>query len=1136
MTLKGDLDSISLADVFQTLSMTQQEGTLFVQDRESRKAIYFSKDGVRLVTTGEKKGGKLGDMLVGMGKITQDQLDEALGIHKEDGIRLGEVLIRLGFVTEKDIEAAVRVQIEEEIYDLFSWEGGSFEFAEGPPPDGTFEADDLPVTQLTFNVNSLIMEAARRIDEWDLIEKVIPSTREIFIVDPRVNELEYTDRERRILRYLDGQHDVREIVDHSHVPKFDVCKFIYRLVEEEKVHHAPFETLLEFGDQAVSEEDLPRAVKFYEQALQGKIKKKSDQIKARLRLAQALEYLDRKKEAADQYKVLADAKIEEKDVEGAINIWQKVIDLNPLDLENKERLINVYLENRAHLDPGRSDVIRSIEFSLFKNGKSLAMAFAYAGQIDRAKEVLNRLIELVPSNVELRKALANIHLDAGEKAEAVEELEHIAQFLLANRNYEEIREVYKNILKIDPSRADIRKKISMIEAGEAVGPTSERRSLLKPLLIGLAVLLVLGAAGGIGYYQFLAHQQWKTVATEARAIWKRSKADNATPQGKKRFREEARAKVEGFRKNYPYTPFQSDDIEKLLSQWEEEERQEEEEIRSFQEGQAKAVSALLLDMENLYNSEKPLDVQEPVEKIDQAWKEARDNPYADKPLKKLAQLKKAFLRLRRVADELWNEARNAIRKAEETGEFRQYYAIAWTKLAELYEKGRRFRDLWEKIELPVRFETSPPGAEVVVNGRPPRKTPFTFMKEPETALDVRVSRLGYRDLQRTVRKENLSRDKPIDFEQLCFQSYDLEIVPLAETAIPNQNVISDPVAAGGSLFVGNDLGDVIVLTRKADALTEEWRYKPSKDVLKYAFRSRFIASDRHVFFPCEDGKVYGIEIADRLPLRPAFFALDPQRGENDHTIRGRGGAALSGPGDALVVGTDKGVTAFDLATRRILWQYLLEDAEDKAWAVPACHEGKVYAGTDAGKILAFRLHEGPEDGKPLWQVSTRGEAIRSGLAVWETRLFAGTENGNLLALDLLEAREGLEAGEGIERQFMGSGTKVTCKPLFAGGFLFVTAGRYLYKYKPTTLEMEWRFDAGGRSGKVSPPSRIGNSIYLGNGDGTLFAVDWRGDAPQRRWTWKTTGEVRVRPATDREGSVYFLTQTEEEIHILLFRE
>ena len=38
MTLKGDLDSISLADVFQTLSMTQQEGTLFVQNGEGRKA------------------------------------------------------------------------------------------------------------------------------------------------------------------------------------------------------------------------------------------------------------------------------------------------------------------------------------------------------------------------------------------------------------------------------------------------------------------------------------------------------------------------------------------------------------------------------------------------------------------------------------------------------------------------------------------------------------------------------------------------------------------------------------------------------------------------------------------------------------------------------------------------------------------------------------------------------------------------------------------------------------------------------------------------------------------------------------------------------------------------------------------
>ncbi|MHC4779500.1 MAG: DUF4388 domain-containing protein, partial [Planctomycetota bacterium] len=638
MTLKGDLDSISLADVFQTLSMTQQEGTLLVQDGESRKAIYFGQAGVSLVTSGAKKGGKLGDMLVGLGKITPEQLEEALSIHKDADIRLGEALIRLGVVTDKDIEAAVRVQIEEEIYDLFSWENATFEFMEGAPPEGTFESADKQVTELTFNVNSLIMEAARRIDEWDLIEKVIPSVREIFIVDAKkVNPLEYTDRERMILKYVDGRHTVKEVVDNSHVPKFDVCKFLYRLIEEGKVHRADFEGLIEAGDEMVRGENLPEAVKFYEQALAGKVKKKSDQFKARLRLAQALEYLDRKKEAADEYKLLADAKITEKDVEGAINIWQKVIDLNPLDLENKERLINVYLENRGHLDPGRSDVIRSIEYSLHKNGKSLAMAFAYAGQIDRAKEVLNRLIELVPSNVELRKALANIHLDAGEKAEAVEELQQIAHFLLANKEFDELVDVYKSIVKIDPSRNDIKKKISMIEAGEAVGPTPSGSGLKKTFIIVAAVLVLLGAAGGAGYYQWWALQEWNKIQGEATTFWEKSEGDDIAGDMKSALRKKARNNVSAAAEKFPFSLVGSR-VETLLAKWKDLEEREAEDTRTRLESRANVVAALLARVEKAFNGADFIVVPDVVAEIDKALESAKDNPYADKQLAGLVDL------------------------------------------------------------------------------------------------------------------------------------------------------------------------------------------------------------------------------------------------------------------------------------------------------------------------------------------------------------------------------------------------------------------------------------------------------------------------------------------------------------------
>jgi type IV pilus assembly protein PilB len=51
----------------------------------------------------EAGGGKLGELLVGEGKITAEQLEEALAIRREDGRQLGEVLISMGHASKNDM-------------------------------------------------------------------------------------------------------------------------------------------------------------------------------------------------------------------------------------------------------------------------------------------------------------------------------------------------------------------------------------------------------------------------------------------------------------------------------------------------------------------------------------------------------------------------------------------------------------------------------------------------------------------------------------------------------------------------------------------------------------------------------------------------------------------------------------------------------------------------------------------------------------------------------------------------------------------------------------------------------------------------------------------------------------------------
>ena len=78
MSLKGKLQSVDLANVLQMLSINQKEGTLILFDGDTRKSIYFSKDGVSMLSRGRRGQDTLGRILLRYGKVTPEVLSMAL--------------------------------------------------------------------------------------------------------------------------------------------------------------------------------------------------------------------------------------------------------------------------------------------------------------------------------------------------------------------------------------------------------------------------------------------------------------------------------------------------------------------------------------------------------------------------------------------------------------------------------------------------------------------------------------------------------------------------------------------------------------------------------------------------------------------------------------------------------------------------------------------------------------------------------------------------------------------------------------------------------------------------------------------------------------------------------------------------
>ncbi|HET7039596.1 MAG TPA: DUF4388 domain-containing protein, partial [Gemmatimonadales bacterium] len=232
MAIKGSLKEASLPDVLQLLSLGQKTGCLSIADRNNFGYVYFNRGRICYASIVNRRD-RIGDILVKHGRLTPAQLDAAIERQaRERDKRLGQILVEDGLITRPDLERYMRLQIEEAVYFLFTWTQGTFKF----------EADVAPEReefQVSINPESLLLEGARRVDEWSLIEKKVPSFDLIFAVDRdrlEASEVELTGEQQQLVPLLDGQRDVVHVIEDSGMVEFDVGKALFGLISAGFAH------------------------------------------------------------------------------------------------------------------------------------------------------------------------------------------------------------------------------------------------------------------------------------------------------------------------------------------------------------------------------------------------------------------------------------------------------------------------------------------------------------------------------------------------------------------------------------------------------------------------------------------------------------------------------------------------------------------------------------------------------------------------------------------------------------------------------------------------------------------------------------------------------------------------------------
>jgi hypothetical protein len=231
VAIEGPLQELGIHDVFQLLDLSRKTGTLTVVSelRDNEGTVLF-ENGKIVSANIRSNPHRLGDLLVRSGRLTEADMARAQAEQQQrgGGRRLGEILVALELVTHKEIERQVRLQIEAVVFELMSWREGLFRFEEG--------LSDLHWRDATvaFPTESLLMEGARRIDEWSRIADRVPNLDMVPYLAPPDEDhpplLDLLPSEWQVLGLIDGENDLRGISTTLAMSEFDVARITYGMV------------------------------------------------------------------------------------------------------------------------------------------------------------------------------------------------------------------------------------------------------------------------------------------------------------------------------------------------------------------------------------------------------------------------------------------------------------------------------------------------------------------------------------------------------------------------------------------------------------------------------------------------------------------------------------------------------------------------------------------------------------------------------------------------------------------------------------------------------------------------------------------------------------------------------------------
>lgn len=476
MTLQGQLQHFGLAELFQTLALNQHTGTLVVEHGDEKKCIHFATGSISFVSTGQSI--RFGEILMRSGKVTEEQIEAAVAQQEESGRLVGRILIDQGLITVDDVQIALKQKVEEELYDLFLWERGTFEFIPEYCPEEL--ADPLQrYTQINIDPQAVLMEGLRQLDELRMIKSLIPDFRAIFLRSTNSPELIEGDPlcDPAIWALTKNPKPVNELLAASPRTRFQTLRCLHHFVASNWLKPLGYKESLERFHQLKKQQEIQEANELLMYLLEGCPEASQD---PQFLADSGLHFFDNGDRELGS-RLLLDAVASFQSQQRDAEAWEVGLHAFRRGDHRCEMLRSLW-GLRAQSNPKQLAPIRD----------ALTRALSDAGHYDELHDYLDELAEEMGNSASYWVERGDLSRAQGQPEAANSHYEQAIGLLSEKKDLPEMIRLYRQIYDLDPDRTEVRKRIQdlLILEEERESRKIRRFTTAGGGIIGLLILLV----------------------------------------------------------------------------------------------------------------------------------------------------------------------------------------------------------------------------------------------------------------------------------------------------------------------------------------------------------------------------------------------------------------------------------------------------------------------------------------------------------------------------------------------------------------------------------------------------------------------------------------------------------------------